>query len=58
MAVLNFVIIAWVVLMRVKAVHKPKDVLAKQEVASETPKGPKQELLLTETRDELKARPN
>ena len=55
MAVINFVIIAFVVFMLVKTVNKAKDAAEKEEeVAPEAaPKGPTQEELLTEIRDLL-----
>ena len=57
MAVINFLIIAFVVFMLVKAVNKAKDAAegpAEPEAAPE-PKGPSQEELLAEIRDLLKA---
>ncbi|GAB4261699.1 MAG: large conductance mechanosensitive channel protein MscL [Pararhodobacter sp.] len=60
MAVINFLIIAWVVFMLVKAVNKIKDAAARDEAAAEpaptVPAGPTQEELLSEIRDLLKAR--
>ncbi|MEL6642055.1 MAG: large-conductance mechanosensitive channel protein MscL [Pseudomonadota bacterium] len=57
MAVINFLIIAWVVFMLVKAVNKAKDAAAtEEEAAEEEPAGPTQEELLAEIRDALKAR--
>jgi len=57
MAVINFLIIAFVVFMLVKAVNKAKDAAAKEEeAAEEAPAGPTQEELLAEIRDALKAR--
>ena len=56
MAVINFVIVAFVVFMLVRTVNKIKDAAeAKPEPAPEAPKGPTQEELLTEIRDALKA---
>ena len=58
MALINFLIIAWVVFLLVKMVNRVKDSAAKQEEeepAPEEPKGPTQEELLTEIRDALKA---
>lgn len=56
MAVINFLIIAWVVFLLVKMVNRIKDAAAKEEVAApEAPKGPTSEELLTEIRDLLKA---
>jgi len=57
MAVINFLIIAFVVFMLVRYVNKIKDAAAKkEEAAPEAPKGPTQEELLAEIRDALKAR--
>ncbi len=59
MALINFLIIAWVVFMLVKMVNKIKDAAttAEEEPAEEeAPAGPTQEELLTEIRDALKAR--
>ena len=55
MAVINFLIIAWVVFMLVKSVNKAKEAAAKEEEAAapEAPKGPTQEELLAEIRDAL-----
>ena len=56
-AVINFLIIAWVVFLLVKAVNKLKDAAAKKEAeAPAAPKGPTAEELLAEIRDALKAR--
>lgn len=52
MAVINFLIIAFVVFMLVKAVNKAKG--PEPEPAPEAPKGPTQEELLAEIRDALK----
>ena len=51
MAVINFLIIAWVVFLMVKAVNKTK--AKEEEPAPEEPAGPSQEDLLTEIRDLL-----
>lgn len=51
MAVINFLIIAWVVFMLVKAVNKTKK--AEEEAPAEDP-GPSELDLLTEIRDALK----
>jgi len=60
MAVINFLIIAWVVFLLVKAVNKVKDAAAREEEAvaeaPAAPAGPTQEDLLAEIRDLLKAR--
>ena len=56
MAIINFLIIAWVVFMLVKMVNRVKDAaVKKEEAAPEAPKGPTQEELLMEIRDALKA---
>jgi large conductance mechanosensitive channel len=55
-ALLNFLIIAWVVFLLVKAVNKAQTSLVKKEAAPETPKGPSQEELLADIRDLLKGR--
>ena len=58
MALINFLIIAWVVFMLVKMVNRVKDAaIAKEEApVEEAPAGPTQEELLVEIRDALKAR--
>ncbi len=54
MAVINFLIIAWVVFMLVRYVNKVKEASAKaEEAAPEAPKGPSEVDLLTEIRDAL-----
>ena len=53
MAVINFLIIAWVVFLMVKGVNKMKKA---EEEAAEEPAGPTSEELLAEIRDALKAR--
>ena len=56
MALINFLIIAWVVFMLVKMVNRVKDAATEEEEAApEEPAGPTQEELLTEIRDALKA---
>lgn len=56
-AVINFVIIAFVVFLLVKAVNRLKEQASKPEAPVEdAPKGPTQEELLAEIRDVLKAR--
>ncbi|NNU79616.1 large conductance mechanosensitive channel protein MscL [Halovulum dunhuangense] len=55
-AMINFLIIAFVVFLLVKAVNRIRDAAAKpKEAAPESPKGPSQEELLAEIRDLLKA---
>ena len=57
MALINFLIIAWVVFMLVKAVNRAKEVGTKEEeTAPEEPAGPTQEELLTQIRDSLQSR--
>ncbi|MDJ0637912.1 MAG: large conductance mechanosensitive channel protein MscL [Paracoccaceae bacterium] len=57
MALINFLIIAWVVFMLVKMVNRVKESASKpEEEAPEEPAGPTQEELLVEIRDALKAR--
>ncbi|MCR9149350.1 MAG: large conductance mechanosensitive channel protein MscL [Rhodobacteraceae bacterium] len=57
MAVINFLIIAWVVFLMVKAVNRIKAAAEREKVAEpEAPKGPTQEDLLSEIRDLLKER--
>lgn len=56
MAVINFLIIAFVVFMLVKSLNKAKDAAAKEEEAAEVaaaPAGPSEVDLLTEIRDAL-----
>ncbi len=56
MALINFLIIAWVVFMLVKMVNRVKDAATPaEEEAPAEPAGPTQEELLTEIRDALKA---
>jgi len=54
-AVINFLIIAFVVFLLVKAVNKLKESSVRKEAAA-APSGPTQEQLLAEIRDVLKAR--
>jgi len=54
-AVINFLIIAFVVFLLVKAVNKLKESSVRKEAAA-APPGPTQEQLLAEIRDVLKAR--
>ena len=57
MAIINFLIIAWVVFLLVKMVNRVKDAATgPEEEAEEEPAGPSAEDLLTEIRDALKAR--
>ena len=56
-AIINFLIIAFVVFMLVRMVNKLKDSAAKQEAAAPSaPAGPTEVQLLAEIRDALKAR--
>lgn len=57
-ACINFLIIAWVVFLLVKAVNKLKETTARKEAAAEAaaPAGPTELQILMEIRDELKAR--
>ena len=56
MAVINFLIIAFVVFMLVRSINRMKAAAEKpEEPAPAAPKGPTQEELLTEIRDALKA---
>lgn len=61
MAVINFLIIAWVVFLLVKGVNAVKDAATRAEAAAPeapaAPAGPSQEDLLAEIRDLLAARP-
>lgn len=57
MAVINFLIIAWVVFMLVRMVNRAKDAAAaEEEAAEEAPAGPTEMDVLVEIRDALKAR--
>ena len=53
-AVINFLIIAWVVFLLVKAVNKLKEATAKKEAAAAAPAGPTELDILMEIRDALK----
>ncbi len=55
-AVINFLIIAFVVFLLVKAMNRIKEAAVKKEAAVEAPPGPTQEQLLVEIRDALRAR--
>lgn len=58
MAVINFLIIAFVVFMLVKMVNRVKDAAVKKEqVVPGAPAGPTQEELLSDIRDLLRTRP-
>ena len=55
MAIINFLIIAWVVFMLVKMVNRVKDAAeAEEEAAPEAPAGPTQEELLADILEQLK----
>ena len=54
-AVINFLIIAWVVFLLVKGVNKARAAVDTSEKAPDDPKGPAQEEVLIEIRDLLKA---
>ncbi len=56
-AIINFLIIAWVVFMLVKGVNKVQSATTrkKAEEAAAAPAGPSQEELLVQIRDELRA---
>lgn len=57
MAVINFLIVAWVVFMLVKMVNRVKEAAeTPEEPAEEAPAGPSEVDLLTEIRDALKTR--
>jgi large conductance mechanosensitive channel len=56
MALLNFLIIAWVVFLLVKAMNRAKTTLIKEKAVAEAAEGPTQEELLTDIRDLLKSR--
>jgi len=57
MAVINFLIIAWVVFMLVRYVNKAKEAVAKEEeLVEEAPAGPSELDLLTEIRDALQSK--
>ena len=59
MAVINFLIVAWVVFLLVKAVNRAKTAaMGEPEAAEEAPAGPTTEDLLVQIRDELRNRPN
>lgn len=56
-AVINFLIIAFVVFLLVKAVNRIKDAAVRKQVAEQSAAGPSTEALLAEIRDLLAARP-
>ncbi len=57
MAIINFLIIAWVVFMLVKMVNRAKEAAKEEEApAEEAPAGPSEIDLLTEIRDALAAK--
>lgn len=56
MAVLNFLIVAWVVFVLVKAVNRARDMAVGKEEVEEAPAGPTQEELLAQIRDLLAVR--
>jgi large conductance mechanosensitive channel len=56
-AVINFLIIAWVVFLLVKAMNRLRTMVDTSEKAPEAPAGPTQEEVLIEIRDLLKERP-
>jgi large conductance mechanosensitive channel len=57
MAVLNFLIVAWVVFLLVKAVNRAQAAVIKKEAEeAPAPTGPTQEELLAQIRDLLAAR--
>jgi large conductance mechanosensitive channel len=56
-AVINFLIIAWVVFLLVKAMNRLRSVVDTSEKPADAPAGPTQEEVLIEIRDLLKTRP-
>ena len=56
MAVLNFLIVAWVVFLLVKAVNRARDITMRREGIEDAPAGPTQEELLAQIRDLLASR--
>ena len=56
-AIINFLIVAWVVFLLVKAVNRVRDAASRKEEAAPAPAGPTTEELLVQIRDELRARP-
>jgi large conductance mechanosensitive channel len=55
-AVINFLIIAWVVFLLVKGMNKMRSMVDTSEKAPDAPAGPTQEEVLLEIRDLLRAR--
>jgi large conductance mechanosensitive channel len=55
-AVINFLIIAWVVFLLVKGMNKARDMVDTTEKDPDAPKGPTQEEVLIEIRDLLRDR--
>ncbi|MEA5143546.1 MAG: large-conductance mechanosensitive channel protein MscL [Oscillibacter sp.] len=53
-AIINFILVAFVVFLLVKAMNKAMSLRAKKEESVDAPKAPTQEELLTEIRDLLK----
>lgn len=53
-AIINFILVAFVVFLLVKAMNKAMSLRAKKEESIDAPKAPTQEELLTEIRDLLK----
>ncbi|MCF3973386.1 large conductance mechanosensitive channel protein MscL [Paracoccus salsus] len=56
MAVLNFLIVAWVVFLLVKAVNRAREMTVRKQEVEAAPAGPSQEELLAQIRDLLAAR--
>lgn len=56
-ALINFMIIAWVVFLLVKGVNTLRDTIDTSAKEPDAPKGPTQEQILVEIRDLLKDRP-
>ncbi len=56
-AIINFLIIAWVVFLLVKAMNRLRTAVDTSEPPEETPRGPTQEEVLMEIRDLLRDRP-
>lgn len=57
-SVINFLIIAWVVFLLVKALNKARSMVETTEKAPDAPSGPTQEEVLIEIRDLLRDRPD